>query len=225
MAPGFRVRPAPPMPDPALVAALGECATSHLADSMGRFQAASRMMVAYHARARTLCGPALTVRTAAGDNLMVQKALDLARPGEVIIVDAGGYPGQAVVGEIMATYAHHRGIAGIVVDGAVRDVDFLRASPLPVFATAVSPRGPSRVGPGEINIPVCVAGLLVAPGDLVVGDSDGVVAVPRGEADDVLAAARALKEREAETLAAIARGQLDRLWIDKALIAGGCEGG
>lgn len=220
---GFRILPAPPPPDAQLVEALRACASAHLADSMGHLQAAAGTLLPRHRSGRGLCGPALTVRVAPGDNLMVQKALDLARPGDVIVVDGGGYLGQALVGEIMASHARTRGIAGFVVDGAVRDIDFLAQCDLPVYAAGVTPRGPSRAGPGEINVPVAVGGMVVQPGDIVVGDADGVVAVPLADAPAVLEAAAALARREAETLLAVAAGGVDRRWIDAALAAGGCE--
>ena len=223
MASGFRILPAPPAPPAALVAALRACATTHLADSMSHLQAAGAAIAARHRGGERLCGPALTVRVAPGDNLMVQQALDLARPGDVIVVDGGGFTFQALVGEIMGTHARRRGVAGFVIDGAVRDIDFIAAGALPVYAAGVTPRGPSRVGPGEINVPVTVAGMVVRPGDIVVGDADGVVAVPLADAPQVIEAARALAAREDTMLQAAARGSLDRRWIATALEAGGCE--
>jgi len=220
---GFRILPAPPAPPAALVAALGACATAHLADSMSHLQAAGGTIAARHRGGQKLCGPALTVRVAPGDNLMVQQALDLARPGDVIVVDGGGFIFQALVGEIMGTHARRRGIAGFVIDGAVRDIDFIAAGALPVYAAGVTPRGPSRVGPGEINVPVSIAGMVVRPGDIVVGDADGVVAVPLADAPQVIEAARALAAKEEATLQAVARGSVDRRWIGAALSAGGCE--
>jgi regulator of RNase E activity RraA len=190
---------------------------------MGRLHAADGAMVPRHKSGHKLCGCAITVRTAPGDNLLVQKALDLARPGDVIVVDGGGYTGQALVGEIMATLAQKRKIAGFVVDGAVRDLDFIGVGILPVYSTGVSPRGPSRAGSGEINGPVTIAGMVVSAGDIIVADADGVVAVPRADALQVLQAARALCQKEAAMLAAISRGKLDRSWIDAALHAAGCE--
>lgn len=223
MAIGFRIFPLPPCLTAEDAEAFRQCATAHLADSMNRLYATGTAMLPRHKYSHKLCGCAVTVRTAPGDNLLVQKALDLARPGDVIMVDGGGYTGQALVGEIMASLARQRGIAGFVVDGAVRDLDFIGAGPMPVYSTSVSPRGPFRVGPGEINVPVTIAGMVVSPGDIIVGDADGVIAVPRADAAQVLAAARALRQKEDAALAAIERRQLDRGWIDAALRAAGCE--
>lgn len=221
---GFRILPSRELPPAALIAAFAAHCSSHLADSMSHLQAASGTLRAWHRKPLRLCGPAFTVRTAPGDNLMVQKAVDLARPGEVIVVDGGGFTDQAVVGEIMVRWAARRGIAGFVVDGAIRDLDYLAESDMPVYARAATPRGPSRAGPGEINGPVCVGQMVVHPGDIVLGDADGVLAVPLADAQAVLSAANALRDREQVLLAGIADGSLDRSWIDRTLRAGGCGG-
>lgn len=219
---GFSIRPLPPALGAAQREQLARCSVSQLADSTGRVQASGSSLAARHDGAR-LVGCAVTVRTRPGDQLMVQKALDLARPGDVIVVDGGGFAGQALVGEIMATLAARRGLAGFVVDGAVRDVAFLRMQSLPVFSTAVCPRGPSRAGPGEMNVAVSVAGVTVQPGDIVVGDADGVAVIPRDELASVLEAAEALRGKEDLALRQAESGTLDRSWIDAALQAGGCN--
>jgi RraA family protein len=219
---GFRIFSSPAAPDAALLEAFRGCATAHLADSMSHLRAACSALVPRHRSTMVLCGPALTVRAAPGDNLMAQKAIDMARPGDVIVIDVGGFTDQAVVGEIMAEYAAARGVAGFVVDGAVRDSHFLAEFHLPVYARGVTPRGPSKVGPGEINGPVSIGGMVVHPGDIVVGDSDGVVAVPMCDAREVLAAVDVLQQREVSMLEAISARKLDRRWIDAALVAGGC---
>jgi RraA family protein len=222
MAAGFRILPPPPRPAPALVAALGEMVTAHLSDNMSRLQGASAAIRPMH-RGGRLAGVALTVRVAPGDNLMVHKAIDIAQPGEVIVVDAGGALGQAIIGDIMTSHAAKRGVAGFVIDGAIRDADELRARDFPVYARGATHRGPYKNGPGEINVPVSIGGMVVRPGDIIVGDGDGVVAVPAADAEAVLAAAREQRKKEEATLAAIAAGTLDRKWVDEALRAKGCE--
>jgi RraA family protein len=223
MTAGFRILPAPRRPPAALVAALGEMATAHLSDNMSRLQGAAAALRPMH-RAGKLTGVALTVRVAPGDNLMVHKAIDIAEPGDVIVVDAGGALDRAIIGDIMASHAARRGLAGLVIDGAIRDADALRARDFPVYARGVTHRGPYKNGPGEINVPVSIGGMVVGPGDIVVGDGDGVIAVPLADAQAVLAAAREQKRKEEATLAAIAAGTLDRSWVDEALRARGCEG-
>lgn len=138
----------------------------------------------------TLLGTAFTVKVPSGDNLAAQMALDYARPGDIIVVDGAGYTDRALVGGMMLAYAELRQLGGFIVNGAVRDLEDIRSSKLPVFAKAVTPLGPYREGPGEINVPVCCGGQVVMPGDILVGDADGVVVVPRRDAREILTAAR-----------------------------------
>lgn len=218
----FRILPSAPPPAADLVAALSEQASSHLTDSQGRARAISGVVRAMH-RGGRLCGPALTVRTTPGDNLLVHKAIDLARPGDVIVVDAGGALDCAIIGDLVTSYAATRRVAGFVIDGAIRDSEEIASRDLPVYARGITPRGPSKEGPGEINVPVSIGGTVVHPGDIVVGDADGVVIVPVADAQAALDAARALRAKEAVTLQKIAAGTLERGWIDEALKARGCE--
>jgi RraA family protein len=221
MTAGFRIVAMPRRPSPALVAALGEMVTAHLSDNMSRLQGAAAAIRPMH-RGGRLAGVALTVRVPPGDNLLVHKAIDIAAPGDVIVVDAGGALGQAIIGDIMTSHAAKRGVAGFVIDGAIRDADELAARDFPVYARGVTHRGPYKNGPGEIGVPVSIGGMVVNPGDIVVGDGDGVVAVPLADAEAVLAAAREQKKKEDATLAAIAAGTIDRKWVDEALRAKGC---
>jgi regulator of RNase E activity RraA len=154
---------------------------------------------------------------------MVHKAIDLAAPGDVLVVDAAGAVEQAIIGEIMASWAAKRGVAGFVIDGAIRDFGALSAGTFPVYARGVTHRGPYKNGPGEINVPVSIGGLVVQPGDIVIGDEDGVLAVPQADAEAVLAAAREQRKKEEATLKAIAAGSIDRRWVDEALRARGCS--
>jgi RraA family protein len=191
--------------------------TGNVADCLHRLFAVRGLRpVALPAGGR-LAGPALTVRTAPADNLFIHKAIDLARPGDVLVVDACGGRSHALIGEIMARLAQARGVAGFVVDGCVRDSAELAALGLPVFAAGVSPFGPWKNGPGEIAYPVCCGGVPVLPGDLVLGDADGVVVVPRADAAEVIAAAESVQRRERDQLADIAAGRADRAWVDEAL--------
>jgi RraA family protein len=222
MTAGFRILPMPRRASPALVAALGEMVTAHLSDNMSRLQGAAAAIRPMH-RGGRLVGTALTVRVAPGDNLMVHKAIDIAAPGDVIVVDAGGVVEQAIIGDIMTSHAAKRGVAGFVIDGAIRDADELRSRDFPVYARGVTHRGPYKNGPGEIGVPVSIGGMVVNPGDIIVGDGDGVVAVPLADAEAVLAAAREQKKKEDATLAAIAAGTIDRKWVDETLQAKGVK--
>jgi regulator of RNase E activity RraA len=157
------------------------------------------------------------VKTAPGDNLLVHKALDSARPGDVIVVDAGGFADYAIIGELMMSRARQRGIAGIVIWGAIRDSAEIGAGTYPVYACAVTHRGPYKNGPGELNVPISIAGMPVMPGDIIVGDADGLVAVPQEMAERVLASAKAILEKETVAMGQIQAGTVDRGWVDKAL--------
>jgi RraA family protein len=223
MTAGFRILPMPQRPARELVAALAEMVTPHLSDNMSRLQGAAAAIRPMHGGGAKLAGPALTVRVPPGDNLLVHKAIDIAAPGDVIVVDAAGVLEQAIIGDIMTSLAARRGVAGFVIDGAIRDAAELAARPFPVYARGVTHRGPYKNGPGEINVPVSIGGMVVRPGDIIVGDADGVVAVPQADAQAVLAAAREQKKKEEASLAAIAAGTLDRKWVDETLRAKGCE--
>jgi len=212
----LRILDIPVRPEPRVVAEFAKTVTAHLSDSMERLHAAGAELRPMHGGG-VLAGPAFTVKTAPGDNLLVHKALDMARPGDVIVVDAGGFTGAAVVGEIMTRWAARRGIAGLVIWGAIRDSGEIRRGSFPVYACAVTHRGPYKDGPGEINIPVAIAGMPVNPGDIVVGDADGVVAVPLAMAERVLASAKAIRDKETVVMQDIDAGTLDRTWVDDTL--------
>jgi regulator of RNase E activity RraA len=198
-------------------------AVANVSDSMSRMSAAGTRIRPIHQPGVKLAGPALTVKTRPGDNLMVHKAIDMAEPGDVIIVDAGGDLTNSIMGEIMAAIALKREIAGFVINGAIRDADEIRASGLPMFAAGVTHRGPYKDGPGEINVPVSIDGMVVSPGDLILGDGDGVLCVPFEEVDSVLASTEAKQQAEKTELAEIEAKTNDRSWVDKILENKGCE--
>jgi regulator of RNase E activity RraA len=170
-----------------------------------------------------MVGTALTVKVGPGDNLMVHKAIDIARPGDVIVVDAGGICTQAIIGEIMSAIAERRGAAGMVIDGAIRDADALAISPFPVYARGVTHRGPYKNGPGEINVPVVIGDAVINPGDIIIGDDDGLLALPQALANETIALAQDQAKKEAAMLKTIrGKGKLDRGWVDETLRAKGC---
>ena len=195
---------------------------ANVSDCMSRIVAGGARLRPLH-REGKLVGPALTVKTRPGDNLFIHKALDLAEPGDVIVVDGGGDLTNALIGEIMISYARTRGIAGFVMNGAVRDLDMIAAGDFPVFAAGVTHRGPYKDGPGEINGAIAIDGMVIEPGDLVIGDADGLLCVPYAEVDAIAAAAEAKGAAEQKTLAEIAEGRLDTSWIDAALKRIGCN--
>jgi regulator of RNase E activity RraA len=154
---------------------------------------------------------------------MIHKALTMARPGDVIVVDAGGDLTNALFGEIMVATAVKIGVAGVVLNGAVRDCEEIGEGDFPLYAAGVTHRGPYKDGPGEINVPIAIDGMVIEPGDLIVGDRDGLLCVPFGDAEDVLAATRIKMELEAKMLADIAAARLDTSWIDATLKRIGCN--
>jgi RraA family protein len=147
-------------------------------------------------------GSALTVYTRAGDNLAVHRALDIARPGDVLVVNGQGDTTRALLGGLLAGRARKLGLAGIVVDGAVRDVDEIESVGLPVFARAITPAGPYKNGPAEVGLPVACGGVVCSPGDIVCGDADGVAVVPHARAVRVAEAIAGILQHERD----LARG-------------------
>ncbi len=220
---GFKIHPRTRTVDAAIVEKFKAIAVANISDSMSRMVHAGPRLRPMHAGG-VLCGVAVTVRARPGDNLMVHAALNRAKPGDVLVIDAGGDLTNALMGELMLGHAQAIGVAGVVLNGAVRDSAWIRANTLPVFAAGVTHRGPYKDGPGEMNVPVALDGMVIAPGDLMVGDDDGVVCVPFDQVEAVYAAANAKQQREAETMAAIRAGTVDRSWVERALEKAGCEG-
>lgn len=188
-----------------LVSAFKRSSTAVISDNLDRLPGAIGIRP-FHRVKEAMAGTALTVRVAAGDNLAIHNALDIVRPGEVIVVDGDGDTSRALIGEIIMTIAQVRGAAGFVINGAVRDLDAFTNSGFPCFALAAIHRGPFKNGPGEINAKVSVGGLIVEPGDIVVGDNDGVVAFPQAIAADLLKAVHTQETREEEILRSIRDG-------------------
>ncbi len=192
-------------PDPASVAALAALPTTQLADCGGPV-AVVGPGITRRAGGSEFCGPALTVWTKPGDILYVLKAPDLARPGDVLVVDGGGRTDAAVLGDIVCGVLSRAGVVGTLVDGAVRDVDGIDEVGTPTFARGAHPATGSNDGPGAINVTVQIGGVVVRPGDVVRGDASGVVVVAREHVDEVVAAARAVDDRETVWLEAIRGG-------------------
>ena len=222
MNPGFQIFPSPARPAAELLHALQALPTANLSDNLSRHYGAGAALRPFHRGAKML-GMAFTVKTRSGDNLLAHKAIDMDAPGDVILVDAGGAMDHAIIGEIMTSHAAKRGIAGMVIDGAIRDADAIAASDFPVYARGITHRGPYKDGPGEINVPISIVGMVVQPGDIIVGDIDGIVAIPQAIAKQVIAATQAQSEKENQILAQIAAGTIDRGWVDQLLRARGCQ--
>ena len=219
---GFRILKCKRRVSQDVVARFRDLPVANISDSMSRMFAGGARIRPLHAGG-VLAGPAFTVRTRPGDNLMIHKALDLAAAGDVVVVDGGGDLTNSLVGELMLSHAQKRGIAGMVLDGAVRDYGWIRAGSYPVFAAGVSHRGPYKDGPGEINVPIAIDGMVISPGDLIVDDDDGFVCVPFDQVETVHAAAHAKHQAELKQMDATLAGTSDRAWVDAALQRLGCE--
>jgi RraA family protein len=213
---GFRILGRARRVGAGMAEAYRELPVANISDAMFRMAAGGARLRPMH-DGTPMSGPAFTVKSRPGDNLMLHKALDLAEPGDVIVVDAGGDLTNAIMGEIMAGYAQSRGIAGVVINGAIRDAGALRKSSFPVFAAGVTHRGPYKDGPGEINVPVAIDGMVIEPGDLVVGDDDGVLCVSYDAVEEIYEATTRRHQNELKEIEAIAKGTFDRSWVDKRL--------
>jgi regulator of RNase E activity RraA len=224
--PGFRIREDFARPGAAIIDGLREFDTPAISDLMNRLYAMASEIVPLAGSNLPLIGPACTVKVFPGDNLMVHKSLDLAEPGDVVVIDTSCSGLTAVLGDLICTKARHRGIAGFVVDGLVRDLPAIQAlGDFPVFARGVTPIGPLHRGPGEINHPISCGGIVVNPGDAIVADLNGVVVVPREIAEELLERLRARAAVEADYVAAVARGEFSNSWVDATLDSGGIQRG
>ena len=193
-------------PDPTVVREFAGIPTGVIGDSMGRCNSMVADMKPAWPGAR-IVGAALTVRTFPADNLMIHKAVTLAKPGDVLVVNAGGYKDYAVFGDLLGLSCKVHEVAGLVIDGATRDAEGMQAIRFPVFARAILPAGPFKDSPGAINVPVSCAGVPVRPGDIIVGDADGVVVVPQEHAADILAKAQAAVVKEQVMRERILKGE------------------
>lgn len=209
-------------PENALVEGFRDIPVANIADEMNRFFCVDARIKPYNDK--PLLGTAFTVKARVADNLFLHKALELAQPGDVIIVDAQGDLSNAITGEIMMTQAAVNGIAGVVIDGAIRDAEAMKHVDMSVYAAGVNPKGPYKNGPGEINVPVCCGGVIVNPGDIVVGDKDGIVIINPKDAPVILEKAKVKLANETKAIEIIKSGEKrEKPWLDKELKAINCE--
>jgi len=209
-------------PDESLVNRFKEFPVANVGDCMNR-TAAVRQDIRPINQAKLL-GTAFTVKVPQGDNLMFHKAMDMAQPGEVIVIDAGGMENRAIFGELMINYCKLRGLAGVIVDGAIRDYDTLSQMDFPVYARGVNPNGPYKNGPGEIGVPISFGGQIVYPGDIVIGDADGIIFIRPEDAEILAAKTEAVFKMENGIMDTMGNeGTYIRPWVDKKLAELGCE--
>ncbi|VTU31839.1 RraA family protein [Variovorax sp. PBL-E5] len=211
---GIRKNPSAPQVDAKIIAALRDIPVAALSDNMHRNIGSVGLQPYHRPGPATMAGTAVTLKSRGGDNLTLLRAFEFCRPGDVIVIDADGDVTNAVIGGILSFYAATIGTVGVVLDGAIRDLAEIRERDFPVYARGVNHRGPYKDGPGEINVPVSVGGMLVRPGDIVVGDQDGLMAFAPDEAETLIEKARAHLKAEAETMRAMKEGRWDRSFID-----------
>lgn len=195
---------------------------ANIDDCMNRMAAIDSTIRPYNKE--KILGPAFTVKVPVGDNLMFHKAMDMAEPGDVIVIDAKGGSDRAIFGEIMVKYCNKRGIAGIIVDGCIRDVDAISQMDIPVYAKGESPNGPYKNGPGEINTPIALGGQVVYPGDIIVGDEDGVVVIKPEDAELIAEKTREVNDKEGKIMKTMDYdGSYLRPWVDDKLKSIDCD--
>ena len=210
---GARRHPSPAPADAKLLDQLRQIALPLLSDNMHRGTGSVGVQPHHKPSKWTMAGTAVTVRTRGGDNLLTLRAFDYCRPGDVLVIDAGGDLTNAVVGGIITAGAAMLGLAGVVIDGAIRDVAEIREREFPVYARGVNHRGPYKNGPGEINVPVSIGGMVVQPGDIIVGDQDGLLAFPASEAATLIDKALAQQKKEEWQMEEIRQGRWDRSFV------------
>ncbi|HVB83065.1 MAG TPA: RraA family protein [Candidatus Binataceae bacterium] len=219
---GFRVKRDFPRPSYDVATMFQDFEIAEISDHLNRLYALDSSIRCLSGGDRRLAGPACTVKVYPGDNLMVHKALDLAKPGDVVVVDARGSMENAVLGDTISMKARHRGILGFVVDGYVRDLIAIQDLNYPVYARGNMPIGPLHRGPGEINYPVCCGGVVVEPGDFIIADLSGTVVLPQACVEELHERLRRYKERSAIYMENVRNGKFSNAWVDQLLEKAQC---
>lgn len=218
MAIGRRIYLQRNLPEKDIVKAFEGIPAACIADCMERSCALDPSIHLMSKPEKTMVGVALTVKSRAGDNLLVHKALKMAEEGDVIIVsNDGGDRRRAIIGENMASTGVAKNIAGIVFDGPIRDIDGISKLALPIYATGTTPGGPYKDGPGEINVPISCGGISINPGDVIIGDCDGIIVIPKEDASSLIEAARKKMEADEKSLEQSRKNEAKRVWVEKTL--------
>ena len=214
--PGYRICKDIDRPPQELIDQFRQFETPDISDILNRMYAINTG-IQNLANDKAICGPACTVKVFPGDNLMVHKVLDIAKPGDVVVVDAGGSSQNAIVGDLISSKAKFRGIQAFVIDGLIRDLPDIREVGLPVFARGITPLGPLHRGPGEINYPVSCGGIVVEPGDIICGDASGLVVIRKGFAGNVLERISRQQKSMEEYVELVKQGVFSNQWVDDYL--------
>lgn len=219
---GFRIRRDFPRTELDVARMFEDFGLADISDHLNRLYTVDSAIHCMSAPSRRLVGPACTVKVYPGDNLMVHKVLDVAQPGDVVVIDARGASANAVLGDTISMKARHRGIAGFIIDGYVRDVTEIQELDYPVYARGETPIGPLHRGPGEINYPVCCGGVAVSPGDIIIAEQSGIVLLPQHCIEATHTQLVAYKERMAGYLDKVKRGEFSNAWVDQLLDSTRC---
>jgi len=213
------------MPDPAVMMQFKNIPASNVADVMERNSAMHpRIRLVSSPKDQMMVGPAFTVKARAGDNLALHAALTFCNEGDVLVVSNEGDNSRSLIGEVMMAYLMYtKKIAGIVLDGPIRDIDEIGQWDFPVYCTGTTPGGPYKEGPGEVNVPIACGNISVNPGDIILADPDGVIVIPRKDAAKILEDAKAFQAADEKKLAAARNGTANRAWVEKLLAEKGYE--
>ena len=219
MAVGKRIYLKRNMPDHDIMMQFKNIPASNTADCMGRSCAMNpRIHLVSSPKDQMMVGPAFTVKCRAGDNLALHAALNLCNEGDVLVVSNEEDNTRALMGEVMMAYLYlQKKVAGIVLDGPIRDIDEIGKWDFPVYATGTTPGGPYKEGPGEVNVPIACGGISVEPGDIILADPDGVIVIPRNDAAVILEDAKKFQAADEGKLEKTRQGTINRGWVDKAL--------
>lgn len=225
MAVGKRIYLKREMPDPEIMEQFKAIPASNTADVMSRNCAMNpRIKLVSSPKAQMMVGPAFTVKARAGDNLALHAALNFCNEGDVLVVSNEEDDTRALMGEIMMAYLKYtKKVAGIVLDGPIRDIDEIGKWDFPVYCTGTTPGGPYKEGPGEVNVPIACGGVSVNPGDIILADPDGVIVIPRRDAAQILKDAQEFQAADEKKLIAARNGTSNRAWVDKTLADKGFE--
>ena len=213
------------MPDPEIMAEFKNIPASNTGDVMGRSCAMNpRIKLVSSPVDQMMVGPALTVKCRAGDNLTLHAALNICQEGDVLVVSNEEDDTRALMGEIMMAYLRYtKKVAGIILDGPIRDIDEIGKWDFPVYCTGTTPGGPYKEGPGEVNVPIACGGISVNPGDIILADPDGVIVIPRQDAPEILEAAKEFQAADESKLLAAKNGTAKRAWVERSLEEKGYE--
>jgi RraA family protein len=213
------------LPDKGIVEEFKKIPAANICDCMNRIYGLNpEIKLMSNPTNEIMAGVALTVKVRPGDNLMIHQALEMAGEGDIIVVSNEGDRSRALIGEIIAEYAEKaRKITGLVFDGPIRDIGPISQMEMHIYATGYTPAGPFKEGPGEVNVPIAIGGVPINPGDIIVGDRDGLMVIPKNDAAKVLEEAKIVAAGDSAKVEAAKNGTSNKKWVGEKLTKIGCE--